>query len=118
MNVKDLEFYQLVCEQKSITKAARLLYMTPQGLSKIMKNIETELEVTLLNRTAAGITLTTAGQYLFEKLPDFLASYDMIRSEIPESLISMLHLWKILRSNCLSINHIRLPKGSLSLFRI
>ena len=31
MNIKDLEYYKVVCEQKSITKAAHALYLTPQG---------------------------------------------------------------------------------------
>ena len=34
MNIRELEYYKMVCQQKSITKAAHALYMTPQGLSK------------------------------------------------------------------------------------
>ena len=57
MNLKELEYYRMVCKHKSITKAAHALYMTPQGLSKIIKNMENELGATLLNRTAAGGTV-------------------------------------------------------------
>ena len=42
MDLKELEYFKMVCEQKSITKAAHALYMTPQGLSRIIKNIENE----------------------------------------------------------------------------
>ena len=56
--------------------------MTPQGLSKIIKNIENELEATLLNRTSSGITLTKSGEYLYEHLEDFLVPYHHICSEI------------------------------------
>ena len=35
MDLKELEYFKIVCEQKSITKAAHALYMTPQGLSRI-----------------------------------------------------------------------------------
>lgn len=56
MDLKDLEYFKTVCEQKSITKAAHSLYMTPQGLSKLIKNME--LGAVLLNRSGIGITLT------------------------------------------------------------
>ena len=82
MNIKDLEYYKVVCEQKSITKAAHTLYLTPQGLSKIIKNIENELEATLLNRTASGISLTRSGTYLYQHLEDFLELYHSVCSEI------------------------------------
>ena len=72
MNIRELEYYKMVCQQKSITKAAHALYMTPQGLSKIIKNIENELEATLLNRTSSGITLTKSGEYLYEHLEDLI----------------------------------------------
>lgn len=82
MNIRELEYYKMVCQQKSITKAAHALYMMPQGLSKIIKNIENELEATLLNRTSSGITLTKSGEYLYEHLEDFLVPYHHICSEI------------------------------------
>ena len=75
MDLKDLEYFKAVCEQKSITKAAHSLYMTPQGLSKLIKNMELELGAVLLNRSGLGITLTESGQYLYEQLPKFLHDY-------------------------------------------
>ena len=82
MDLKELEYFKMVCEQKSITKAAHALYMTPQGLSRIIKNIENEMGATLLNRTASGISLTRSGVYLYEHLADFLGPYRMVCSEI------------------------------------
>ncbi len=82
MNIKDLEYLKCICEKKSITKAAHSLYMTPQGLSKIVKNLETELGTVLLNRTGSGITLTETGQYLYGHLDDILETYQKICREI------------------------------------
>lgn len=82
MDLKDLEYFKTICEQKSITKAAHSLYMTPQGLSKIVKNMENELEAVLLNRSGTGITLTESGQYLYDHLPEFLHTYQHICNEI------------------------------------
>ena len=67
MNIKDLKWFQEICRLKSITKAAANLYITPQGLSKSIKNLENELGVELLQRTPNGITLTPFGDKLYEK---------------------------------------------------
>jgi len=82
MELKNLEAFKAVCEHKSITKAAKSLYMSPQGLSKVIKNVEAELGTTLFNRTGTGITLTASGQYLFSRLPEFLHTYQKICNEI------------------------------------
>lgn len=82
MDIRDLEAFKIVCEQKSITKAAHYLYMSQQGLSKTIKNIESELNTTLLIRKASGIELTRTGAYLYGKLPGLLETYEGILNEI------------------------------------
>lgn len=82
MDIKDLKYFKIVCEQKSITKAAQYLYMTQQGLSKIIKNIENELNTTLLVRKKSGIELTRTGECLYSRLPDLLKNYESICNEI------------------------------------
>lgn len=37
MNTKDLRAFLTIYELKSITKAAQKLFITPQGLSKVLK---------------------------------------------------------------------------------
>lgn len=82
MEIKDLEYFMVICKHQNIARAARSLYITPQGLSKIVRNIEAELGTTLLHRTGNGITLTDSGQYLSEHLPEFLNSYQHLCNEI------------------------------------
>ena len=43
MTIQELEYFKIICREKSITKAARQLYITPQGVSKTLKNLESEL---------------------------------------------------------------------------
>ncbi len=43
MNTKDLKCFQAVYEEGSIHQAARKLYITPQGLSKNIRALESEL---------------------------------------------------------------------------
>ena len=71
-----------VCREHSINRAARQLYITPQGLSKALKTLEQELGARLLNRSSSGISLTDSGSYLQEHLEDFLKQYYSIRRGI------------------------------------
>lgn len=83
MDIQELAYFRIVCEQKSITRAARYLYMSQQGLSKIIKNIENELNATLLIRKPSGIELTQADAYLYAKLPGLLHDYESLQ-EYPD----------------------------------
>lgn len=75
MTIQELEYFKIICREKSITKAARQLYITPQGLSKTLKNLESELQTTLLTRNTSGVTLTETGQYLCDHLDILLTDY-------------------------------------------
>ena len=45
MDIKDLEYFLVICRHQNLAKAARSLYITPQGLSRIVKNLEAELGI-------------------------------------------------------------------------
>lgn len=44
MNTRDFNIFTTVAETKNLTKASKLLYMTPQGVSKVIKNLEGECD--------------------------------------------------------------------------
>ena len=50
----------------SFTKAAKKLFMTPQGLSKSIKSLEEELGTELLSRSSKGVSLTENGHVFLE----------------------------------------------------
>ena len=64
MNTKDLKCFQAVYEEKSVSRAARRLFITPQGLSKIIRQLEEELQASLFVRTARGMEATESGKFL------------------------------------------------------
>ena len=47
MDTKDLRCFRLVYEERSINQAARHLFITPQGLSRIISRLEEELHTLL-----------------------------------------------------------------------
>ena len=64
MNTKHLEYFLGVCEAGSISKAAAQMFISPQGLSRIVTALEQELDCSLFARSAKGIQLTPAGRIL------------------------------------------------------
>jgi DNA-binding transcriptional LysR family regulator len=79
-------FMQVYCD-KSFSKAAKKLYISQQGLSKTIKNIEDEFQVPLFERTAKGVSPTIFGELLFEKTQQILSDYDEMISIVQKKLL-------------------------------
>lgn len=62
MTIRDLTFFLAVCQKHSIRKAAKTLFITPQGLSKEIKKLEHELQTPLFYRNSSGIVVTDFGK--------------------------------------------------------
>ena len=62
MNIQDFFIFQTVAKEGSLSRAARILYMSPQGLSKLIKNMENELDCILIERSPQGVRLTESGE--------------------------------------------------------
>lgn len=66
MNFKQLKYFVTVAEEQQVTAAAKKLNIAQPPLSYQLKQLEKELDVQLIKRTAHGIQLTSAG-VMFEK---------------------------------------------------
>jgi len=82
MNKKDLEYFIQVHKEKSIHKASKRLFITPQGLSRIIKNLETELDTTLFLRSKNGVIPTKSGDFLFKKAEHMIKEFNEIQTGI------------------------------------
>ena len=80
MNTKELQYFMKVCEEQSINKAAGKLFITQQGLSRVIANLEKNLNVKLLERNARGVFPTEEGQYLYEKCEKLICMLDEIEA--------------------------------------
>jgi len=78
MDTKDLRFFRQVYEERSINKASKLLFITPQGLSKNIHHLEEELGACLFERTSNGMVPTESGTYLYENSTPLLEHFDEI----------------------------------------
>lgn len=61
MTTQMIQCFEVLCEIRNFTKAAERLYISQSSLSKQLKNLETELDCQLIDRTQTPIALTSAG---------------------------------------------------------
>ncbi|MCE5284257.1 MAG: LysR family transcriptional regulator [Pelosinus sp.] len=61
MEISHLEYFIAVARYKSFTKAATVSHVSQSVISKLVKDLEQELGVVLLNRTSKKVSLTDAG---------------------------------------------------------
>ena len=87
MNTKNFKCFQTVYEERNLQKAAGKLFLSPQGLSKIIKSLEDEVGTPLFIRSKEGLIPTESGKVFYEKskllnrdLNDLFASIDALNS--------------------------------------
>lgn len=76
-----------LAETRSFTDAARLLYMTQQGVSKHIADIEYTLGVPLFVRSHHNVELTEEGKRFYEIFSEFLNEYEALLQEIRKGQI-------------------------------
>ncbi|KHD84392.1 LysR family transcriptional regulator [Heyndrickxia ginsengihumi] len=67
MDIRQLLYFIEVAKQKSFTKAANTLHISQPALSKMVKSLEEELEIELIDRRSKHIELTDAGEIVFSQ---------------------------------------------------
>ncbi len=103
MNTRDFNVFLTAAKEKSLTNASKLLYMTPQGISKIIKNMETETDCELFQRVGNRMELTECGQHFFIYAENALKEYHSMRNELlkikqkEHGIVDLLSAFGILR---------------------
>lgn len=76
MELKQLRYFVELCGDMNIARAARRLYITPQGLAKSIYQLEEELQVPLLRANGRKKELTPYGQFLLDESTKILKTVD------------------------------------------
>ena len=82
MNLRMLEQFVVVAEEKAILHAAKKLYITQSALSRKIKDLEDEVGIRLLERHYDGITLTAAGISFYEHAKLIIAAIYFAQSDM------------------------------------
>ncbi|MGN7384306.1 Cyn operon transcriptional activator [Chlamydia abortus] len=82
MDIRQLGYFVEVAEQLSFTKASETLHITQPTLSKMVKLMEEELGVTLLDRSTKQMELTDAGQVVLSQAKRVLEAFHNLSTEL------------------------------------
>ena len=63
-NIKSIQIFSTVADEKNVTKAAKLLNISQSSVSYHIKKLEMDLSIVLFKRTANGLELTEEGALL------------------------------------------------------
>ncbi|WUH97422.1 LysR family transcriptional regulator [Spirillospora sp. NBC_00431] len=84
MQLQQLAYFVAVAEVRHFTQAAEILRVAQPSLSKQIRALETELNVSLFSRARGNITLTPAGEALLPLAKRILADVDTARLEVQQ----------------------------------
>jgi DNA-binding transcriptional LysR family regulator len=82
MNVNELKCFVMVYEEKSINQAAQKMFISSQGLSRLIKNLETELNTILFERSQKGVIPTKSAEFLYGRVNFLISQLDNIEDGI------------------------------------
>lgn len=84
MDIKQLNYFLAIAEERQITRAAKRLHMAQPPLSQQLKLMEEELNVRLVKREKRGILLTEAGHLLHKRATHILELMQTTTKELKE----------------------------------
>jgi DNA-binding transcriptional LysR family regulator len=82
MDLKSLRYFVAIAETGSFTAAAARVRVAQPALSRHMRELEEELGVALLRRTARGAVLTQEGAVLYESARRILAEAEQVKNQL------------------------------------
>ncbi|MGE5704598.1 MAG: LysR family transcriptional regulator [Clostridia bacterium] len=84
MDIKQLKYFVEVAKRKSFTRASEALLVSQPSISKMIKTLEDELGVVLLDRNERKVTLTDAGMLVYDQAQAILQQLDNLKESVDE----------------------------------
>lgn len=96
MDIKDLEYFETVYLERSINQAAKKLFISPQGLGKIIRNLESEFGTEFFERTKKGIIPTESAHIFHARSKEIAEKMNQLKKEMNQ----FMKRDKVLRIGC------------------
>ncbi len=81
LNLRRLEHFTVIAEEKSFQKAALRLNLTQPALTRSIQTLEESLGLQLFNRAHEGVNLTDAGQRVLPRALRMLGDAESLKRE-------------------------------------
>ncbi|MEN2428086.1 LysR family transcriptional regulator [Chromobacterium vaccinii] len=90
MDIRALRYFVELVKCQSFTRAADALFVTQPTISKMVKQLEEELDMPLILREGRSFRLTDAGRVTYERGLDVLSAMNKLKHELAD-LASLSH---------------------------
>ncbi|ONI80307.1 LysR family transcriptional regulator [Saccharothrix sp. ALI-22-I] len=84
MDLRQLEYFVAVAEERNFTRAAERVHISQSGVSAQIRQLERELGAELFDRSARAVTLTVAGKAALEHARVALAAAEAVARAVGE----------------------------------
>lgn len=84
MTILQLKYVITISETGSLNKASEILYVSQPSLTSSVRELESELGITIFNRTGRGVTLTNDGQEFIQYARQLIHQYDVLLDKYGE----------------------------------
>ena len=102
----ELSLFNLVVKHRSFTKAAAAASLTQSAITRQIQGIENGLGVELLKRTTRNVSLTKAGEFLFEESARLLGDVDQSLRRLTEDFANARKEIRVGVSHSVSLAHL------------
>lgn len=85
-NSRQLRAFLLVAQHRSFVRAAESMFITPSGLSVLIREFENELGFRLFNRTTRHVALTSSGSEMLKIARESLHNLDTAAARVGHSV--------------------------------
>ena len=82
MDIKDIRYFIAIAESRSMSQAARDLFVSQPALSLVVKKLESEFDTKLFIRKGNTLTLTVAGEHLLKSGRSLLADHESLMLDL------------------------------------
>ncbi|MCU1516848.1 MAG: transcriptional regulator [Pseudarthrobacter sp.] len=82
MDIRQLNYFIAVAEERHFGRAAKRLHMAQPPLSQQIRQLEEQLGVRLLNRTTRRVDLTTAGELLLDRGRQIVNDMETLKADV------------------------------------
>ncbi|MDU4959448.1 MAG: LysR family transcriptional regulator [Sporomusaceae bacterium] len=82
MDLRQLEYFQMVAKLNSITRAAEQMHVSQSTITLAIQRLEADLDVLLFDRSQKQLFLTAEGEIFLEKVSDILTRLQDAVSEL------------------------------------
>lgn len=86
IDIRHLDYFVEVARQKSFSKAAMVSHVSQSAISKMIKDLETELGTSLFNRTSKYVQLTDTGIIFLDQAQQVVVMFHNLATEFENKI--------------------------------